>query len=320
MSKKIIILFIGLLVLIIVAVLIIDFNTAKIENRDANPYEFDIDEFKHVDQADIGYREIKQIRINSDKPHGIAYQSGHIYLLHDSLLKIINLGGQVQTSIRFNDEPRNLTVTATNTLLIAFKNCFKIFSADQKLICESKKENEKSIFTSIASTDTMIFIADAGNRRVLMYTTSGTLLGDIKGATEADSKHGFIVPSPYFDLGVNKSKELWVVNPGKHQFQQYTTKGRLQGFWERSSMQISGFSGCCNPAHFSFLPNGDFVTSEKGMVRIKIHHPSGDLKSVVAIPAQFPDSQIAPDVCCDENGNIIALDFNTNTIRIFGLK
>lgn len=320
MNKKLISIFLGLLVLIIVVVLVLDFSSSKIENRNANPYEFNVDEFEKVDADLVHYRESKQIKLDAETLHGIAYHHGLIYLLQDRVLKILDMDGHLKNSFELNDEARTLTISEEGKILIAFKNYFNLYSDDFTLLVESEHENDTSIFTSTAHSDHIIFVADAGKRRVIMYDETGKKKVEIGGETEKDSKHGFIIPSGYFDLAINNSSELWVVNPGKHQFQQYSLDGRLLGYWEKSSMKIDGFSGCCNPAHFCFLHNGDFVTSEKGMIRIKVHSPSGDLKSVVAPPSKFPEGIHAPDICTDEKGNIIALDFDLKMIRIFNLK
>jgi hypothetical protein len=85
-------------------------------------------------------------------------------------------------------------------------------------------------------------------------------------------------------------------------------------------MQTEGFSGCCNPAHFTFLPDGRFVTSEKGLVRIKTYKPSGEFEGVVAAPSKFKNEGEAPDIAADSNGNIYALDFDKKMIRVFEAK
>jgi hypothetical protein len=319
MNKRLITLFLSLLVAIVVVVLVVDLSSSKIDNRQANPYEFNVDEFEKVDSGLVHYRESKQIRIDSENPLGIAYHQGLIYLLQDSLLKIINLDGHLKNMLDLNDEARTLTVSEDGKVLIAFKNYIQFYNDYFNLLLESEKENDTTIFTSIAHSNSSIFVADAGNRRVIIFDETGRKKTEIGGQTEKDSKHGFIVPSAYFDLATNND-ELWVVNPGKHQFQQYTLDGRLLGFWEKTSLKIDGFSGCCNPSHFCFLPNGDFVTSEKGIIRIKVHSPSGELKSVIAPPSKFPNGIHAPDVCADEGGNIIALDFDLKMIRIFTLR
>jgi hypothetical protein len=85
-------------------------------------------------------------------------------------------------------------------------------------------------------------------------------------------------------------------------------------------MMTEGFSGCCNPAHFTFLPDGRFVTSEKGLVRIKTYKPSGEFEGVVAAPVKFKDEGRAPDIATDSKGNIYALDFDKKMIRVFEPK
>ena len=104
-------------------------------------------------------------------------------------------------------------------------------------------------------------MADAVNRSVHRFDISGKYLDSFEGKTGGQDLHGFIVPSPYFDLKVNGDGELWVINPGKHAFENYTDDGELRSYWENNSMKVDGFSGCCNPAHIAFLPDGSFITS-----------------------------------------------------------
>jgi hypothetical protein len=94
----------------------------------------------------------------------------------------------------------------------------------------------------------------------------------------------------------------------------------MRGFWENTSFEIDGFLGCCNPARITVMEDGSFVTSEKGVVRIKIHDQSGKLLSVVAPPGLFKEEGKAPDVCVDSAGVVYALDFDRNVIRIFEPK
>jgi hypothetical protein len=91
----------------------------------------------------------------------------------------------------------------------------------------------------------------------------------------------------------------------------------MRGFWKKTTMDIDGFIGCCNPAQISVLADGSFITSEKGMVRIKIYDESGKLLSVVAPPSKFNNPGRAPEVDVDSEGLIYALDFDRMMIRIF---
>jgi hypothetical protein len=94
-------------------------------------------------------------------------------------------------------------------------------------------------------------------------------------------------------------------------------QGVLQNSWSKSTPEIEGFSGCCNPARFTFLKDGRFITSEKGLVRIKVYTPSGEFESVVAAPEKFISDGEAPDLAVDEMGNVIALDIDKKMIRFF---
>ena len=176
---------------------------------------------------------------------------------------------------------------------------------------------ERTVITNLAIKGDKVFVADAGNRRILILSREGELLGEFEGKVNRDAGHGFIVPSANFDLAVNSFGELWVVNPGKHALENYSDDGRLRGFWENMSFEIEGFLGCCNPSRITTLADGSFVTSEKGLVRIKIYDQSGKLKSVVAPPNLFKEEGKAPEVCADENNVIYALDFNKDMVRVF---
>jgi hypothetical protein len=82
-------------------------------------------------------------------------------------------------------------------------------------------------------------------------------------------------------------------------------------------MKTEGFSGCCNPAFFTFLSDGRFVTSEKGLVRIKTYKVSGEFEGVVAAPDKFIEDGHAPDIAADSKNNIYAMDFDKKVIRVF---
>ena len=304
------------LMIIVIAVIIVEYSSSKIDHRSENIYELNTDEFKHVNKDLIHYKEIKQIVTGEEKSKDIFCFSDMIYLLTETQIKVLDFNGILQKKLILNADPRCLFVN-NKIIITAYRNYFDILSHDGDLICKSDTGNKRSVFTSVSTKDSLIFIADAGNRKVFIYNSNGKYISDFNGSSDEDSKNEFVVPSPYFDLAVNSFGELWVANPGMHKFQQHSVTGRLEGFWEKQSTEIDGFTGCCNPAQFAFLPDGSFITSEKKIVRIKIYKPSGEFECVVAAPDKFEDEGHAPAVSCDNNGNIIALDFDKNLIRVF---
>ncbi len=91
-----------------------------------------------------------------------------------------------------------------------------------------------------------------------------------------------------------------------------------------------GFCGCCNPVNFAVLPDGGFVTCEKGLPRVKIHDADGVFASVVAGPEGFAENWRVCilnalsncqtgglDVAVDSMGRILVLDPVERVVRIF---
>jgi len=188
----------------------------------------------------------------------------------------------------------------------------------QKNIWETLNPNV--LITSIANIDSSVFVADAGNKIVYHYDLEGNLLNEIGRKDSIAGIDGFIIPSPYFDIAIGRDGELWVVNSGMHQLESYDKEGNQISSWKKTSMRLDGFSGCCNPSHIAILPNGSFVTSEKGIERVKIHEPSGKFKSVVAAPQQFEKGTRGLDLAIDSENRIIILDPKKGRVRIFDKK
>ena len=137
------------------------------------------------------------------------------------------------------------------------------------------------------------------------------------GTRQELNDFGFIIPSPYFDLNTDPDNELWIANTGLQNIQNYSIDGKLRAFWGKNGYALEDFTGCCNPAHFIILSDGTFVTSEKGLVRIKVHKPSGELDAFVAPPKSFANKSEPLDLTSDEHDHIYALDITQALIRKF---
>ncbi len=163
-------------------------------------------------------------------------------------------------------------------------------------------------------------MADAGNHIVWKFDKSGNRLKRIGEKDEARDIPGFIIPSPYFDVALDPDGFLWVANTGRHSIENYTKDGDFRTSWGEFSMGIEGFSGCCNPSHFAILEDGSFVTSEKGLARVKVYNRIGALVSVVALPDQFIEGTIGLDLAVDSSQRIYVLDPRQKLVRIFEKK
>jgi hypothetical protein len=319
LNRKLIISILLALAAMIVLLVVTDVMNSRPGKRPVNPYEYSVDQFKPVDTALVKYMETIDFTFGDLDLRGIAYANNRLYLVEDYYLVIVTPEGEKLAKSELPESPMCVTVTLSN-IYIGFRNYIGQYDGNGRLVKYWEPLNDSTLLTSLAVTDSLLFAADAGNRRVLRYHINGTLSGSFTGKRDSADLHGFIIPSPYFELAVNSDGELWVVNPGKHAFENYTFDGQLRGFWENSAMTIDGFSGCCNPAQMAVMPDGSFVTAEKGMVRIKIHKASGELLAVVAPPEKFEGETHAPDLAVSPSGDIYALDYERKMIRVFQLK
>lgn len=321
MKNKGITIFLIVLAVVIVGVIVGDFISKRPDKMAPNPFDYNLDEFKNVDESLIHYKETKNYKIGFEEPAGITIANEKIYLVGDKKLKTIDFAGKLISEIELNDYPKTVECTV-DKIYVAFEKQIQVFDEAGELLQELVFQDDNSFITALAVQDENVFVADAGTRKIIRFNLEGEELNEFDGKTGEEGSVGFIVPSPYFDIDINEDGELWVVNPGMHSLENFTVEGNLRTFWKSTSMKTEGFSGCCNPAHYTFLPDGSYVTSEKGLVRIKIYKPSGEFSGVVAAPNKFVDKieGEAPDIAVDESGKIYALDFDKKILRVFELK
>ena len=132
---------IGLLIIALIAVIIIvvvlDFSSSKIDNLPYNIYELKTDDYKHVDEELIHYKETKQIVTGNDIIKDFTYKDGLIYLLTDKNIKILNKKGQLKNKIKITENP-NCIYTDNNNIIVVYINYFEIFDLSGTFLLKSE--------------------------------------------------------------------------------------------------------------------------------------------------------------------------------------
>ena len=316
MSKKGIYIFLIVLAIIIVAVIAGDFARNRPGKRPANPFEYNMADLKKVDPEQITYRETRNFRLKMEEPAGITIFNDYIYVTGDQLLQVITTEGRLVREIALPFIPLTVEVTPTRILIGAYESVH-VYDYDGNHLAGWTDFDSNSYLSAIAAYEGSVFIADAARRRVYRFTEDGVKDLEFEGKVSDDALHGFIVPSGCFDLAINEFGDLWVANPGKHALENYTFNGILRGYWTSQFSDVKGFTGCCNPAFFTFLPGGNIITSEKGILRIKEYKPSGEFVGVVAEPSLFVEDGKVSDVAADSQGRVYAADPDKKSIRVF---
>ncbi|MGQ8337984.1 hypothetical protein ACUNWD_15645 [Sunxiuqinia sp. A32] len=301
-------------------IIVRDFVTNKKGKDIENPYAFDVSEYTKVNPSEILYNEVKTIQLTAEYPTGIDVSENGIFVAAKGLVSQINENGEELSSFEIDSTATCIKLSPTGEIYLGLKNKVVAYNSDGELLTSWESFGPRSVITSIIPTTDKIFVADAGNRVVYQCSKEGEIILRIGEKDDDKAVPGYVIPSPYFDIALNEEGYLWAVNPGRHSLENYTAEGALRSSWTQSSVKTEGFSGCCNPAHMTIMDDNTFVTSEKGIVRVKIYDQHGEYQGVVAAPNQFDEASPAPDVAVDDNGKIFLLDFNRNQVRIFEAK
>lgn len=279
-------------------------------------FDYSLEDYRKVDPALIKYTEVDPIIPSIGNIAALAVApDGTIYVGGEDAIEC--MGGETFPVV---GTPTCVAIDDEGTVFAGMQDHVEIFSRDWRKT-DWASPGEKAYLTSIAVDDWYVYVADAGSRRIWRYAKEGGDPFEIGRKDWANGVRGFFIPSPFFDIAISRSDgSLWAVNPGHHALENYRPDGLPLSKWEASGMTIGGFSGCCNPAHFSLMPDGAFVTAEKGLPRVKIHNLDGSLRCVVAAPDQFEAGAIGLDVAVDDNGRIYVLDPGRNQVRVFEEK
>lgn len=307
--------------LAIIIIIVRDFVVHKSGENIRNPYEYNVDEFRKVDPATILYRETKDFAVNASDLKGIAVADSQVIVVAGNQLLKYNLEGKELSRKQIIDTATCVTIDRNHQVWIGLRHSVVMYGPDGVLIKRWNSFGDRSVITSLAVSEENVYVADAGNRIVYHCNTNGGILAKIGEKDEEKGVPGYVIPSPYFPLALDDNNFLWVVNPGMHSFENYNADGSLRTSWGKASFKIDGFTGCCNPSYIAIMDDNSFVTSEKGMPRIKLYDQHGVFKGVVAPPDAFDrSSTIAAPIALDSRQRVIALDIERKQVRIFERK
>jgi len=289
--------------------------------KQVNPYEYDLKSLKEGDTSQIMFAETGHLTPRMNATHGIAFNNTDgIFICGENNVEIYESTGKFVTGFAITGTANCLDVNQDGSIFLGMENHVEVFDKTGKQLKIWKTIGNNPVITSIVVTGKDVFVADAGDKVVYHCDLSGNLLNKIGEKDPAKGIAGFVVPSPYFDLKVGRDGGLWVVNPGRHRLEKYDHDGNILSEWGESTMAMEGFCGCCNPSNFAMLPDGSFVTSEKGIERIKVYGADGKFKYVVAGPGSFIEGTRGLDLAVDTKGRILVLDPEKKQVRIFELK
>ena len=283
-----------------------------------NPYALDLSVFEQNGAAAPAYRQTQSIPVQSEKPRGLARDGdGFLYVSDDGGVSKYDAGGDRVEVFATGETPYCLALDRQGRIYLGMRDHVEVLEPTGKPIARWESLGPNAIVTSIAVSDSVVYLADAGQLLVWKFATSGSLLGTAGKKDPQKGIPGYVIPSPYFDVAVGTDGTLWAANTGRHSLENYTHTGALKTSWGEYGTKIEEFCGCCNPSHFAILKDGGFVTSEKGIARIKTYDREGGFVAVVAGSDQFRVGTEGLDLAADDSGRIYVLDPAQKAIRVF---
>ncbi|HOL31288.1 MAG TPA: hypothetical protein PK052_04840 [Anaerohalosphaeraceae bacterium] len=311
------------------------FDASGSQIKPAPEYSYNIEQYAKIDPELILYRQTGDtLQLRFEKCSAIAVDAvRRMYIAGDQKIAVYDAQHSIQREIELKDEPTCLHIDFDGGLIAGLKNHLVFLDTEGQTRNQWPAPAENALLTSIAADRDNIFAADAVNKLVWRFSRTGEVQNQIGRKDAAANIPGIVVPSPYFDIAAYPDGLLRVVNPGRHWIEAYTADGHRQWYWGRAGVDIEGFSGCCNPVALAVLPDGGFVTCEKGLVRVKVYSAEGQFIGVAAGPEQLGWSEPLRicttaeeckskgfDVAVDSDGRIYVLNTVNNTVKIFEKK
>lgn len=314
MRQRITIIVAILVFLLVVVLMVRDMYHQK--ELTSNPYEYSVDNYKHIDADEFCYELGAEIIADFNNLNAISIDfEDKIFIADSNTVHVFNKKLEAISKFNIESEINCIYSGDKGRIYLGIGDHVEVWSMEGKRLEVWDPFDEKSIITSIISTDLFVCVADAGKKLLLLYDHQGILIKEMGKKDGLERKLGFVIPSPYFDVDVSREGHFWATNPGMHSLEAYDFNGRMISSWKKTSMQMDGFSGCCNPTHFAFLSDGSFVTSEKGLVRIKIHEPTGDYRCAVDGPLSFDEKETGLDIAVNSEDEIFVLLPSEKKIR-----
>ncbi len=272
----------------------------------------------------LQYREVRSVDTGLENPRDIAVgPGGNWYVVGDRAVHVLDPNGTLLHQWSVPGQPRCIDVGRDDrTIALSVGAKVMLLGDDGSVIADWPEIRKDGVITGVALDEdsNSLYVAEYLARRVYRYDLTGERLA-VLGEKEPDYS-GLKAPSPFISVNVGRDL-IWINNSGQLRIEAHSPRGGFQHAWGTASVtEIAGFPGCCNPCDFAILPDGRFVTFEKGKnyETVKVFQKEGILDAVVAPPDAFQPDTRGVAVAVAQSGELLVMDPVRRTIRVFEEK
>jgi hypothetical protein len=274
MKKKSVTILIILVILVFIGYIVFDVafgNRKKEATESARIVPVKPDQWIISRTLETGIGKLKAVAVSS---------AGNVFLGGDSFILCYDPDYKALWNLKTEKAVVALAVSG-DSILAATQETILVVSGKGKILDEWGPFEDNAIITSVACNRSFVAFADAVNKIIIVLNKKGEVKSMIGKTGEP-----FIIPSPYFDVALDDNNTLYAANTGNRRIEIRTIAGTLLRYFGEAGLAPEAFCGCCNPAHFTLIPDG-FVTAEKGINRIKILNQKGDFIEFVSSENDF---------------------------------
>jgi hypothetical protein len=172
----------------------------------------------------------------------------------------------------------------------------------------------RAAVTAIRIHENEILVADAIAKIIRRYDAAGKQLGVIGDRNKTGS---FMLPNGWLDFDIDSNGIIQATDTGRHRVTGWSMNGKPLGAFGKFGMQDpADFVGCCNPVNLAVTLEGNIVTAEKMVARVKVFSPEGNLIAYIG-PENFDPKCTNIHLEVDSRDRIITADPVQRIIKIF---
>jgi len=245
-----------------------------------------------------------------------AGKADRIVALGDGEVRVFEPGGAPAGAWAAPDGAACLSAGADGRVFVGSLGRVDIFEADGRPLggFAAGEAGKPAAVTAIQPVGDEVLVADANARFIRRYNREGRQLGEIGNQNKT---RGFILPNRWLDFAVDASGVVRATDTGRHRVAAWALDGTPLGFFGAFSQRDPvGFVGCCNPVNVAVTPDGEVVTAEKMIARVKVYEPDGTLVALIG-PEHFDQRATHLHLDVDSAGRILVGDPIRREVKVF---
>lgn len=245
---------------------------------------------------------------------------GRIAVIGDRHLAILSGNGRETQTRDLDAAPQAICAGVKGGLLVAMQDAILLMNnAGTQIGRWSLADRDGIAVTSISAGRDSVYVGDGVHGKVHRFTASGRYQGSLDRT--------FAATPNFFPVEVDAAGRLHVAHSSRHRVETFDRAGRSVASWGAKSRAAAGFSGCCNPVDLAVLPDGQFVTAERGQPRIKLFSSKGEYIKTLADPELFTADRLSSydnhqacsggglSVAAGRQGEVYVLDHADSSVR-----